>query len=295
MISFKIKLLLIAILGLLIGIQQPVFAKPSDDYRIGGGDILHITVWQEKDLERNVTVPTEGTIDYPLIGLVTAVGLTATQLSKEITHLLGQDYLVNPQVTVEIKEYRSQKVYMLGQVNHPGLYYLKGKTTLLEMISKTGGITNQANERLLIIRAAAGYIKDGKNMDELLNKSEADEVDLYALLVEGDLSYNRTLQPEDVIFVPSRDTATDYNIYVMGAIKRPGAYEYKKGLTALNACIIAGGFNEVAAPNRAEISRLDKNNKRKIIRLNLEKVKEGKLLDSELKPGDRIFIPESYF
>ncbi len=293
--SFKIKLLLITAIGLLLGSGPNVFAESANDYRIGPADVLHISVWQESDLECTAKVLPEGVINYPLIGRIKVAGLTANQLAGKITQLLGRDYLVKPQVIVEVRKYLSQKVYVLGQVDRPGLYYLKGVTTLLEMISQAGGITGNAGNRLLIIRAGANDIKSGKKLDELLKKYEADKIDLRALLVEGDLSYNRILQPEDVLFIPSREAATEDNIYVMGALKRPGAYEYKEGLTALNACIIAGGFTIVAAPNRAVISRLLGNRKRSSIKLNLEKVKDGELMDLQLEPGDRIFIPESYF
>jgi polysaccharide export outer membrane protein len=294
---YKLNISLLLLVYVLGSQWCSVFAEPKNDYQIGAEDVLHISVWQEDDLERVVTVSPAGIIDFPLIGQVKAAGMTAAQLADRITSLLKEDYLVNPQVTVSIQEYRSQKVYVLGQVVRPGLYYLRSKTTLLEMISQIGGITEHAGKNVLIIRSAIDEIKEGKKLDEILKRGEAEEIDLYALLVEGDMSYNRFLQPEDVIFIPSsKDMATDYAVYVMGAIKRPGAYEYKKGLTALNACIIAGGFTEVAAPNRCEISRLyGKGNERQIVPINLEKVKAGKLTDIQLKPGDRIFVPESYF
>lgn len=290
------KVLISLLLSLIFAGKSYVFAGQVDDYLIGINDVLQISVWQEKDMEREVLVLPDGTIKYPLIGQVEAQGSTVSKLTEKITYLLDKDYIINPQVTVKVKEYRSQKIYALGQVKHPGLYYLKGKTTLLEMISTVGGLTEGADNKLLIIRAGATDIKDGKKVDELLDKKETKSVDLNALLVEGDLANNQILQPEDVIFISKREAGVENKIYVMGAVKKPGVYEFKEGITALNACIVAGGFTIVAAPNRTDISRLQQEGKgRKIIRVDLEKVKKGQIDDLNLKQGDRIFVPESYF
>ena len=139
----KIKIGLIVILGLLFGLANQAVAA-TEDYHLGSGDVLHISVWQEEDMECTVAVSPDGTINYPLIGQVKAAGFTATRLAEEIARLLSRDYFVNPQVAVEIKEYRSQKVYVLGQVDRPGLYYLRGVGNLLEMISQAGGVTEKA-------------------------------------------------------------------------------------------------------------------------------------------------------
>ncbi|MEA2014286.1 MAG: SLBB domain-containing protein, partial [Thermodesulfobacteriota bacterium] len=84
-----------------------------------------------------------------------------------------------------------------------------------------------------------------------------------------------------------------FSVSVEGEVKRPGVYDYQRGLTALNVCIMAGGFDKFAAPNRARIIRKE-NGKQIIIKINLNDVKEGKIPDVELKPGDLVHIPESW-
>lgn len=83
------------------------------------------------------------------------------------------------------------------------------------------------------------------------------------------------------------------SISVEGEVKKPGVYDYQRGITALNACIMAGGFDKFAAPNRARIIRKE-NDKQVVIKINLNDVKEGKIPDIELKPGDLILIPETW-
>ena len=87
---------------------------------------------------------------------------------------------------------------------------------------------------------------------------------------------------------------THYKIYVLGKINSPGVYDFREGLTALDACILAGGFAQYAAPNRATITRREAQGKQEIIKINLNRVKRGKDKDILLKPGDRIYVPESW-
>ena len=108
----------------------------GQEYTIGPRDVLGITVWGQADLSRDYGVDPDGFIPFPLIGRVKAAGSTPKELAGELTELLGKDYLVNPQVIVWVKEYLSQKVQVLGAAEKPGVYYLTGPTTILEILSK---------------------------------------------------------------------------------------------------------------------------------------------------------------
>jgi polysaccharide export outer membrane protein len=106
---------------------------------------------------------------------------------------------------------------------------------------------------------------------------------------------NPALNSGDVVYIPLKQTLhlATQKIYVEGEVKKPGAYDFQPGMTALNACIMAGGFGEFAAPNRTRVIR--KNEKRsEVIKINLERVKEGRKTDIELMPGDRIHVPETW-
>jgi polysaccharide export outer membrane protein len=109
------------------------------------------------------------------------------------------------------------------------------------------------------------------------------------------MSLNLILQSGDVVYIPLEKALdlAESKIYVEGEVRRPGVYDYQLGLTALNAIIMAGGFGKFAAPNRTRIIR-KQGDKQETIKINLNDVKKGKIPDIELKPGDRIHVPETW-
>jgi polysaccharide export outer membrane protein len=117
-----------------------------DDYQIGPHDLLSITVFQVPDLAREVRVNSRGIISLPLIGAVQAAGLTSDQLEDSIAKKLSQNYLQDPQVSVFIKEYISQRVTVEGSVQKAGIYQLTGATTLLQAIAMASGVDQLADE-----------------------------------------------------------------------------------------------------------------------------------------------------
>src|SRR5207247_3358878 len=127
-------------------------ALTAQEYIIGPGDVLRITVWGQDDLSKEYPVTLDGRVPFPLIGNVQAAGLTTTQLATRLHDLLEKDYLVNPQVLVSVKEYLSKKVHVIGEADRPGLFYLTGPTTLLEILSKAGGLSKSAGKELVLVR-----------------------------------------------------------------------------------------------------------------------------------------------
>jgi polysaccharide export outer membrane protein len=131
------------------------------DYVIGTQDKLSIRVFQVKDLSLDeVQVDATGQIQLPLIGKVTAAGKTAEQLQDEIAHRLGERYLQSPQVSVSVAESASQKVTVEGEVKNPGVYQMKGRTTLMQAIAMAGGPADDADlHRVAVIRNDHGVRK----------------------------------------------------------------------------------------------------------------------------------------
>jgi polysaccharide export outer membrane protein len=128
------------------------------------------------------------------------------------------------------------------------------------------------------------------------NGSQTPEsIDLERLLEQGDMTANVLLEPGDVVYIPLEKSLelVGPKIYVEGEVRNPGIYDFRTGLTAMNACIMAGGFAEFAAPNRTRIIR-QKGEELKIVRINLNDVKDGEIPDIELEPGDRIHVPETW-
>jgi len=278
-----------------------IFPLPSwsqnKAYHIGPRDILTLTIYAggEEQQEIDLTVSAQGRINVPFMGSVKAEGLTVPQLEDLITETLGRDYFVNPEVNICIKGYHSLQYYISGAVNSPGLYEMTSEVSLMELIAKAGGVLPERGNVAYILRASTEQVVKGKKIENLLSHKEPIKADLKGLLDKGDMGLNLILQSGDVVYIPlerALDLA-ESKVYVEGEVKKPGIYDYQPGLTALNACIMAGGFDKFAAPNRARIIR-KQGDKQEIIKINLEDVKKGEIPDIELKPGDRIHVPETW-
>jgi len=260
----------------------------NNDYRIGPRDVVTITIYAggEKQQEVDLTVSARGAINVPFIGNTRAEGLTPEEVEENVTKPLAKDYFVDPKVMVSIKEYHSLHYYISGAVKKPGLYETSREVSLLELIAKAEGVEPDRANVAYIMRDAPG---DGNG------ESEPIRVNLKNLLDRGDMTANLVLKPGDVVYIPLQkalDLATS-KIYVEGEVKSPGIYDYRPGLTAMNACIMAGGFAKFAAPNRTRIIRKS-GDKVEIIKVDLNDVKDGEDSDIELQPGDRIHVPETW-
>jgi len=161
----------------------------SPHYRIGPNDILHIYVWKEPDLTRDVTVMADGRITFPLIGEIMASGKTVAQLKQIITEKLKK-YVTAPEVTVIVNESRSRTIYTIGKLARPGPYPLVPGMTVLQALSTAGGFAEWADTKNIIIVRREG----GKEVQIHFNYKE---------FIEGkNLKQNILLKPNDTIVVP---------------------------------------------------------------------------------------------
>ena len=269
---------------------QSVSAQ-EQEYRIGPRDVVSINVYAggEKQISEDLTVSADGGITIPLLGVVDANGLTVRELKEKNLEPQALKYFVDPQVTVAIKEYHSLSFYISGSVAKPGLYELNKKPTILELIAKAGGMVPEGGHTAYIMR---------ENHDPQAAKGPIKPIvlDLQPLLNYGDMTNNLQLVTGDVIHIPREnelDQATN-SIFVEGEVKKPGVYPFQQGITALSACILAGGFNDYAAPNRARIIRSRGSDQEEVIEINLDAVKKGKAKDVQLMPGDLVHVPDSW-
>jgi len=132
---------------------QELFVK---EYKIGPKDLLEINVFELPELNQTVRVTEDGSITIPLVGNVRIEGLTKDEVERKLATLLEQKYLKKARVSVFIKEYQSKRVAVIGAVEHPGMYELVGRLTLLQMISKAGGFTEKASNELFVLREGKG-------------------------------------------------------------------------------------------------------------------------------------------
>ncbi|MDP3040130.1 MAG: polysaccharide biosynthesis/export family protein, partial [Deltaproteobacteria bacterium] len=122
------------------------------DYKIGPEDLLEISVFEEEKLNKTVRVSSQGNISLPLLGVLRVKGLTANELEKEVRDLLAEKYLQNPQVSIFIKEFRNQRISVIGMVEKPGVFEVTGQKTVLDMLAMAGGLKEDAGQFLFLIR-----------------------------------------------------------------------------------------------------------------------------------------------
>jgi polysaccharide export outer membrane protein len=265
---------------------HPVFSVPPP-YKLGARDIISVSVFAggEEQAKADLTISDQGMVNFPFIGTTQAKGLTTAELERAVTAPLAAQFFVDPQVHIQVKDYQSLQFSISGAVKNPGNYSMTSSTTIMDLIAKAGGVTPERGSVAYLMR------KDDKSD----KNAEPEKINLQKLLDEGDMTLNARLESGDSIYIPLSKglNTSESKVYVSGEVKKPAPVEYQPGLTALAACIEAGGFTQYAAPNRATVIRTE-NGEQKVIKINLEKVTKGEIQDVPLKPGDRLDIPESW-
>jgi polysaccharide export outer membrane protein len=253
----------------------------GQEYTIGPGDILRITVWGHDDLTKDYPVTLDGRVPFPLIGAVPAAGLTTSEFAKRVRDLLEKDYLVNPQVIVAVKEYLSSKVHVMGEAEKPGLFYLTGPTTLLELLSKAGGLSKTAGKDLVLVRTESGKTPGAPGVTStVLLRLDVRRIQA------GDVKENILLQNGDVMFVPKASA-----FFVLGEVNKAGTFPLDKETSVLEAITLAGGFNGTAAPSGVKILRRTAEGKQDTISLDLS---GGIPRDKSFRveDGDTVMVPK---
>ena len=145
-------------------IQVAAATAPSEGggYKIGAMDVLDISVFQVPELTKSVQVSDDGKINLPLVGEVPVAGKTPQQVERDLTAKLGAKYLQNPQVTVYVKEYNSQQVTVTGAVEKPGVFPIKGRTSLLQLIAMANGFKAESDLTVLVLRESNGKRQGAK-------------------------------------------------------------------------------------------------------------------------------------
>lgn len=253
----------------------------EDDYLIAPEDVLDINVWKDDNLTKVATVDKDGFITLPYLNKVKAAGLTTKELANFMAEKLKSDkYLLEPKVTVSVKEYRGQKVMVFGMVRKPGMHFLKGKTYVLDFLSQIESTEGTGGKMLITRKLPSG-------------KEETIDVDLYTLLMDGDLSQNTQILDGDSIIVSRK--STKQQIYILGEVGNPGPYTIERDLTVLEALRMAGGLTAFANKGKVKIIREEKGKKKNII-VNLNRIQKGdKAADITLQAGDVLVGLKSWF
>ena len=284
----------------------------TPEYRIGTDDVLEVSVFDAPELNRTLRVSADGDISTPLTGEVRAAGLSARELESALENKL-RTYMNEPHVGVFVVSVESHPVSVLGEVNKPGVFQIRGPKTLLEMLSMAQGLADDAGDKVLVMRSSgletgshpentgvapnsskgdgAGHSAASDPADSSSARPPTIAVDLKLLLDSGDPACNVPIYPGDIIKVTKAGI-----VYVVGGVKRPGGFAMRSNeeMSLLKAIALAEGVNDTAAKSRTRIIHTDEiNGKRSETPVDLGKILAGKLPDMPLKPADIVFVPRS--
>jgi polysaccharide export outer membrane protein len=249
------------------------------NYIVGPQDVLAIALYDQQDLSGKYTVEADGTFTFPLIGRVKAGGLTLRDVEEALRTKLSDGFFKNPQVSVAVEQYRSQRVFVMGEVRSPGPYPLVGDMTLIEALARAGSTTEHAAGEALIVRSGDAGRTAGPVLPEQPTAADVIRVDIKALQ-SGRLASNAALRDGDTIFVPRAEL-----VYVFGQVNRPGSYSLQRGTTVLQALSLAGGVTDRGTTGRIRIARVV-DGKKTEVRVKVEDL---------VLPDDTIIVPERYF
>ena len=263
---------------MLVVLQAGAVRAQQAAYVVGSPDVLSITVFGEPAMTGKYTVGSDGEFTFPFLGRVKAAGLTARAIEADLRSRLAEGLLKNPQVTVEVAEYRSQRIFVIGEVAKPGLIPLTGSTTLLEALASAGALTERAGGDLLLLRPAPAG-EAGPVLPGAPGVTEVRRVNIQELQV-GAVSDNSRLINGDTIFVPRAET-----IDVLGQVSTPGQYRIEKGMTVLRAISLAGGVTRLGSTSRVKLIRI----------VDGKKTERSAKLDDRLQAGDTLIVQTRLF
>lgn len=239
------------------------------EYLVGPQDVLSVRIYGEEKLSGKIRIDNDGSFPFEYLGRVKAEGMTTAQIEAYLTKALGDGYLRAPQVSVEVVEYRSQSVFVTGEVRSPNKYSLPGNSTLMDVLTLAGSVTQNAGNWVQITHARQGT--------EVLGPAISADYDMRINLrdIQTGKAQNVKMRDGDTIFVPKAE-----RVWVVGQVRNPQGIVHEEGMTVFEAIAAAGGITEKGSNSRIEIIRIE-NGQRKSI--------DAKQTDV-LKPGDQVNV-----
>ena len=247
-----------------------VAQQPGAAYRLGPGDVVRITVYNNPDLTTEAQVTQQGNISFPLIGEVQIGNMEKSQAEQIIARRLGEGgFVVKPQVNVLVLGFKSQQISVLGQVNRPGKYPIEQASTLADLLAIAGGISQTGGDIVTHISKGA----DGKTAKR--------DIDINEALKNGSMDKNFPVANGDIIFVPRAPM-----FYIYGEVQRPGSFKLEKDMTVMQALSVGGGLTVRGTERRMRVNRHGPDGKVQTIET---------MPTDRVKENDVIFVRESLF
>lgn len=266
---------LLAVALSLAGVAPAVHAQQSAsmqqlEYRIGPGDVLHITVFKNPDLTLDARVSETGSISFPLIGSVQLSDLTLPAAEKKIAELLKEGgFVINPQVNILLTTAFGNQVSVLGAVNKAGRYALDAAGGhLTGMLATAGGIMATGSDTVIVTGTRNG-------------KPFRREIDMVKAQLDGNTADDILLAGGDTVFVPIEPL-----FYIYGQVQKPGQYRLERNMTVMQALAVGGGVTTKGTRRGIVLHRRDAHGKVQEIEVSL---------DDDVKDSDVIYVKESLF
>jgi len=257
-------------------------AKQQGPFRLGRGDVLQISVYDEPDLTVDgITVRPDGFVSFPLIGDIRAERQSVEDLRGMLTTQLAA-YLKEPKVSVVVRRFASQRYTIIGQVVKPGMYPLDTQVTLTQAMARSGGLNQGQFHASSIELADLSHAFISRNGEML-------PIDFVALFRAGDLRYDVPLWADDYIYIPS---ALSEEVYILGEVQRPDMFAFREGMPLSKALVVAKGFTKDADLSQVHVVRGSLTNPVLYV-VDLNEILMGEALDVPLQSGDIVYVPPS--
>jgi polysaccharide biosynthesis/export protein len=254
-------------------LSQAQMSSEPWEILIGAGDLLQVSVFEAKELDKTVRVSSRGFVSLPLVGEVKISGLTAIEVEEKIEDLYKSRFIKDPHVSIFVEEQISQRITLVGQFKKPGTYDYLSNQRLLDVIALGGGLSERAGQIVQVRRTR--YVQGEPNTFI---------VDLDRLIKEGNVELNIRLNGGDVLFIPEAGV-----FFVDGAVRRPGSYPIKHKTVVQEGLVEAGGFDSSAKKDKIKLVRVTENGERKIIDLDLNETSSNEM---PLKDRDILIVGE---
>jgi len=275
-------MLVIALVGWLGTANVEASEGVLETYRIGPRDEVRIRVFEVDELrDLRLRVTDTGTVNLPIVGPVSIDGKTQTEFAAELKALLEERYVQQATIDVQVLEFRSNPISVIGAVKTPGDLPFSGRWTLIDALTAAGGLSTDHGAILYVHRRPQNGLSDQI------------EIDVRRLMAEGDSDLNIPIYANDVINVPPDVTVT---VYCLGAVAHPGALEFRssENITLLAAIARAGGLTERAS-KRITIQRPTRNGLQEEIVVDYRRLISGRDAPVGLEQGDVVIVKESFF
>lgn len=253
-------------------------ATPSyEDYVIGGGDLVQVSIFEAPDLNTESRVSARGGVTLPLLSTVQIAGLSVREAEQYVEGLYREKYLQDPHITIFVKEQFGSKITLMGALKKPGTYDFYARMNLMDVLALGEGLSDKAG-RIVQIRRKGDTAQPAQSMI----------IDLDQMIKEGQEELNVAVKGGDVIYVPEAGS-----VYVDGAVRKAGSYPIRQEMSVQEAIVAAGGLQSFADAKNVKLVRYVGKGKREVAKLSIDDMQKGEASELRVQDRDVIFVESS--